>query len=58
MKTKKDVEEIDLMRAAKKREECDYCGGEGVITGDADDGEGHLMRGAGDEETCICQLEN
>ena len=39
-------------------EVCDYCGGEGVVNSDVDDGEGHLMHGVGDEEKCICQLEN
>ena len=38
-------------------EECEFCGGEGVVTTDADDGEGHIMRGAGNEVPCVCQLE-
>lgn len=38
-------------------EECEHCGGEGVVRTDADDGEGHIMRGAGGEVPCICQIE-
>lgn len=38
-------------------EECEHCGGEGVVRTDADDGEGHIMRGVGGEVPCICQIE-
>jgi len=37
--------------------ECEECGGGGYVTEDADDGEGHIMRGAGDWVRCICNLK-
>lgn len=36
---------------------CEYCLGEGYVVSDADDGEGHIMRGAGEEVKCVCQYE-
>lgn len=39
------------------KEVCEYCGGTGVVNADVDDGEGHLMKGVGAEEKCICQIE-
>lgn len=34
--------------------ECIYCGGEGEVATDEDDGEGHIMRGVGTQK-CVCQ---
>ena len=51
------VFEIVAGKVKELKLECEYCGGEGVLSTDVDDGEGHLMQGVG-EEKCICQLEN
>lgn len=36
--------------------ECEFCAGTGVVNEDVSDGEGHTMRGVGDEKPCICQV--
>jgi rubrerythrin len=33
-------------------DKCEVCGGEGWVREDASDGEGHIMRGAGDDVRC------
>jgi len=39
------------------KELCEYCEGTGEISTDVDDGEGHIMHGAGDKEPCICKIK-
>lgn len=43
--------------AMPKTFDCETCEDEGFIMSDADDGEGHIMAGAGYPEKCICQFE-
>lgn len=38
-------------------DECEWCGGTGEVMVDAEDGEGHTMRGAGGFKKCTCKLE-
>lgn len=41
----------------ENEDKCEWCGGEGVIATDEDDGEGHTMRGVGSQK-CICQVSS
>lgn len=38
-------------------EQCTMCDGEGVVAVDESDGEGHYMRGVG-EQKCLCRLDD
>ena len=44
---KPEVEAVD-------EDECEFCGGDGYVTVDEDDGEGHSMGGVGSRR-CICR---
>jgi len=38
-------------------EVCEFCYGEGEVSTDESDGEGHIMRGVGTQK-CICRIED
>lgn len=40
-----------------QEEVCEFCLGEGTVSTDESDGEGHIMRGVGTEK-CICQIRD
>lgn len=49
-KVESKVEEID-------EDECEFCGGEGFVVTDEDDGEGHVRIGVG-HRRCVCKQTN
>lgn len=53
---------IEIYTCSKCKQECEveevceFCLGEGEVSEDVDDGEGHTMRGVGTRK-CICRVE-
>lgn len=45
----------DCKKECEVEEVCEFCYGDGEVSTDEDDGEGHIMRGVG-SQTCICRV--
>lgn len=54
MNMKKKIKEPKAPVEKEKEDVCEFCGGDGFITLDEDDGEGHTRAGVG-QRRCVCK---